>query len=948
MRFYENPAVVSENREPQRAYYIPENEGAYTLLNGKWNFKYYEKNIDVEDVISDWTEIDVPSCWQMYGYGIGSGEIIYPNATYTFAVDPPYVPNENPCGVYEREFEVKDTENDTYIVFEGVCSCLMLYINGKYVGFSQGSHLQAEFNISDFVKQGKNTVTAKVIKWCSGSYLEDQDFLKFNGIFRDVYLLSRPEGHIKDIDITTDNNDINIRFDGQALVKLYDNGKLLETKEAEGLVNFTVDNPILWNAEKPYLYKVVFEYENEIISQKVGFRKIEISDSSELLVNGVSVKLKGVNHHDTHPTKGWSVDFEDDLKDLQLMKKLNINTIRTSHYPPNPRFLELCDELGFYVILENDLETHGFVFRTPENAAYDSDNPFWTCNRPEWEESYMERMIRTVERDKNHASVIIWSTGNESGYGKHHASMVDFIHNRDKTRPVHCEDATRIGFPNNVDIHSQMYQSIEDMKKYAENEEDKRPYFQCEYSHAMGNGPGDIYDYWELIYSNPKFIGGCIWEWADHVILHDGVQKYGGDFNEPYSCGRFCADGLVFADRSFKAGTLEAKAVYQYIKTELSGTKLTVTNLYDFTNLNEYNLKIEVQVDGETVKEQNLVLDLLPKAKTDIELDIKLPEQCKYGCYVNVRLYDKDGYETAICQHDLNVPITDCEIASDYANITEDDKKIYVTGDNFEYIISKLHGNLESMIVNGKEQLSGVVKLTAWRAPTDNDVYIAKKWGPLNRHMSTERGENLNVLCSNVYECRVCDGTVIVSGCLAGMGRMPFFKYNLVFTFYKNGTVNVDLMGNVREDCIWLPRLGFEFKTPYENDEFMYYGMGEHENYIDMCHHTVVGMFESDADSEYVNYVHPQEHGNHTRAKLLKMKNGLTFRTNNKFDFNVSHYDAYNLTEAKHPHELVKDDSTNIRIDYKVSGVGSNACGSELAEKYRLDEKEIHFNFFIN
>ena len=948
MRFYENPAVVYENREPQRAYYIPKNEGAYMLLNGKWKFKYYERDIDVTENITDWAEIDVPSCWQMYGYGIGNGEVIYPNATYTFAIDPPYVPNENPCGVYEREFEVKNTENDTYIVFEGVCSCLVLYINGRYVGFSQGSHLQAEFNISDFVNKGTNIITAKVLKWCSGSYLEDQDFLKFNGIFRDVYILSRPKGHIKDIDITTKENDINIKFQGQAVVKLYDNGTLLETKEAKDFVSFTVCNPVLWNAEKPYLYEVIFEYKNEIISQKVGFRTVEISSSSELLINGTSVKLKGVNHHDTHLTKGWSVDFEDDLNDLKLMKKLNINTIRTSHYPPHPRFLELCDELGFYVILENDLETHGFVFRSPDFAAYDSDNPFWTCNRPEWEESYMERIVRTVERDKNHASVIIWSTGNESGYGKHHAKMVDFIHERDKTRPVHCEDATRIGFPNNVDIHSQMYQSLEDMKKYAENNEDKRPYFQCEYSHAMGNGPGDIYDYWKLIYSNPKFIGGCIWEWADHAILEDGILKYGGDFNDVFSSGRFCVDGLVFADRSLKAGSLEAKAVYQYIRTGLSGTKLYVTNLYDFTNLNEYTLKIEITADGRIVSEKELVLDLAPKATAEVVLDAKVPEGFKYGCYVNIRLYDKNGYETALCQHELDASAP-CRIPdSDFADITEDAKKIYIKGESFEYVISKLHGNFESMIVNGKEQLKDVVKLTAWRAPTDNDVFIARKWGPLTRHMSYERGENLNVLCSNVYECRIDGNTVFVSGCLAGIGRMPFFKYTLVFTFYKNGTVNVDLNGNVRESCVWLPRLGFEFKTPYENDKFTYFGMGEHENYIDMCHHTIVGMFESDADSEYVNYPYPQEHGNHTRAKLLDMKNGLTFTTDSKFEFSVSHYDVHNLTEATHPHELVKDDSTNIRIDYKVSGLGSNACGSELLEEYRLDEKEIHFNFFIN
>lgn len=945
MRFYENTSIVSENREPQRAYYIPKNEGAYRLLNGKWKFKYYERDIDVEDVISDWSEIDVPSCWQLYGYGYG--EPIYPNATYTFAVDPPYVPNENPCGVYEREFEISDVDNDTYIVFEGVCSCLMLYINGNYVGYSQGSHLQAEFKINDYVKQGTNTVTAKVLKWCYGSYLEDQDFLKFNGIFRDVYLLSRPKGHIRDIDITTDHNNINIKFDGQGLVKLFDKDVLLDSKDAEGVVSFTVEKPVLWNAEKPYLYEVVFEYKGEIISQKVGFRKIEISPFGELLINGTAVKLKGINHHDTHPTKGWSVEDEDNLKDLKLMKQLNINTIRTSHYPPTPRFLEMCDELGFYVLLENDLETHGFVFRTPKNSEYDSDNPFWTCNRHEWEEAYFDRVVRTVERDKNHASVIIWSTGNESGYGKHHAKMIDWIHNRDKTRLVHCEDATRIGFPNKADIYSQMYQPLELMEEYAKDMTQKRPYFLCEYSHAMGNGPGDIYDYWQIIYNHPKFIGGCIWEWADHVILDNGVQKYGGDFGDVFSCGRFCADGLVFSDRKFKAGSLEAKAVYQYIKTELNGSKLVVTNLYDFTNLNEYTLKIEIQCDGEIIDTKELVLDLAPKSKAEVELECELPVRCRYGCYVDVRLYNKDDYEVAVCQHDLNILTEYYVNNSGYADITEDEKKIYISGDNFEYIISKCYGSLESMIVNGKQQLKDVVKLTAWRAPTDNDVFIAKEWGPISLHWSLESGEHLNVLFSNIYDCRVCNGTVVIEGSLAGMGCIPFFRYLLVFTFYADGEVNVDLKGNVREGCIWLPRLGFEFKTPYENGEFTYYGMGEYENYVDMCHHATVGMFSSDADSEYVNYVYPQEHGNHTKTKMLQVKDGLRFQTNEKFEFNVSHYNSDNLTQAKHPHELIKDDSTIIRIDYKVSGLGSNACGSPLAELYQLNDKEIHLNFFI-
>ena len=465
MRFYEELNHIKENRMPQRAYYIPENEGAYILLNGQWNFKYYDADFKEEKVIENWDKIPVPSCWQIHGYDVPN----YSNVRYPYPIDMPYVPDENPMGIYMREFEIKDNDTRHYIVFEGVSSNLELYVNDKYVGYSQGSHLQAEFDITDFVNVGTNKVVAKVRKWCSGSYLEDQDAFRFNGIFRDVYVLSRPQGHIKDIKIVTEGNKIIVDFDGSAKIYLYDGEDLISECDAVQNAEFIVENPVKWNAEKPYLYDLVFEYKDEIISQSIGFVEYFINSESAFCVNGVPVKRKGINHHDTHPLKGWYMTDEDLMYDLRQMKKLNINTIRTSHYPPTPKFLNMCDELGFYVMLETDIETHGFAIRRPSKFwDYDMvENPDeWPCGNLKWRESFMERMVRAYERDKNHTSIFSWSTGNESGHGDNHYAMIKYLRETDPKRLVHCEDASRRSeqhpeFYSRPDLYSRMYPPID-------------------------------------------------------------------------------------------------------------------------------------------------------------------------------------------------------------------------------------------------------------------------------------------------------------------------------------------------------------------------------------------------------------------------------------------------------------------------------------------------------
>lgn len=939
IRDFENVKKISENRLPQRAYYIPENEGAYTSLNGDWDFYWYpDGNLSRK---TDKKKIPVPSCWQLQGYE----NPYYTNVVYPFPVDPPYLPDENPVGVYERIFTI-EKNICTYVVFEGVSSRLELYINDRYVGMSQGSHLQAEFDITGFVGKGENKITAVVYKWCTGSFLEDQDQFRYNGIFRDVYLLSRPKGHIKDINITTEGNRIVINYDGEAKISLYSEKGIIEEKISHGICEFEVKNPILWNAEKPYLYTLIFEYREEIIIQKVGFVTYSTDDMGRFLVNGTEVKIKGINHHDTNPYTGWYMTYEDMKKDLVLMKSININTIRTSHYPPHPEFLNMCDELGFYVMTECDIETHGFSVRYGE-MKYDSvHNETWINNMPEWKESFIERAVRMYNRDKNHCSIFAWSIGNECGIGVHQKSLINWFKNIDSKRFVHSEDVFRMLDEKDMDceyikdamptLYSRMYPTIEFLKEYAEDNNKTLPMFMCEYSHAMGNGPGEMRDYWDVIEKSPKLIGGCIWEWADHVVIKDGKALYGGDFGELTHDKNFCVDGLVFADRSFKAGTLNAKAVYQNMDCKLDGELLIVKNKYDFTDFNEFTFVYEIEKDGKIVSRYEEKIDLKPKQSKIIKLS--LPEDGFIS--VNCSIVDKNKEVVAEKQLVYSDKVEKIQ-TSEPLHISDSDV-IMVSGKGFEYTLSRQKGII-SIEKNGEDQLLSPPELTVWRAPIDNEINIKKKWAWYDAY----NGENYDRIFNKVHKCEVENNTVTYTGVLSGISREPFMKYHLTYSFYEMGEIKVSLKGEVRENALWLPRFGFEFKFPGDKKKFKYFGRGKYENYCDMKEHTRIGWYESSAAEEYVPYVMPQEHGNHTDVKYLSIYDGLQFFTDNYFDINVSEYDSHILYEANHSYELKKNDYITVRIDYKNSGLGTNACGPELSDKYKLSDKNIEFEFFI-
>ena len=932
MRHYENPQKTSENRCKERSWYIPGGVSQRLMLSGDWQFAYFERDIDVPDQIDTWDVIPVPSCWQLHGYGNPN----YSNINYPYPCDPPYVPDDNPCGVYQRSFTLDKVFGRTYFVFEGVSSCAYLYINGRYVGFTQGSHIVAEFDITDHVKPGENTVMVKVLKWCCGSYLEDQDFFRYNGIFRDVYVLQRPEGHIWDVEMIPDDKEISICLDGNATVRIFDGENLLIQQEMKDHFSFAPENPILWNAEKPHLYRVELERGGEIITMKTGLRKIEISDQYEILVNGVSVKFHGINHHDTSPMRGWCQSEAELRLDLELMKQLNINCVRTSHYPPAPVFFQLCDELGLYAVCETDIETHGFLRRLPNVPYYyDVESGAWPCTKAEWKHEFMDRMKRMVEQFKNHPSIFMWSTGNESGHGTNHVEMVRWTRKRDASRLVHVEDACRKGQFHNSDVYSMMYPSLKDVKTYAENDDINMPVFFCEYAHAMGNGPGDVYDYNELFDQYPKLTGGCIWEWADHVVTVDGVQKYGGDFEgELTHDGNFCCDGLVFSNRTLKAGSLEAKAAFQPIRTKLENGVLMVYNRLDFTDLDEFQFCYSIEVDGKVVHDKTLKLHAVPH--TWVQVDIPWQSiNCKYGAYVNAEL-KKDGNVVAHTQHPL--PCTYEEKANaELAEVTEDERNIYAKGQNFRYTFSKHYGTFISIVVDGKEQLAERPVLSAHRAPTDNDRDIRFRWMQLNEW----QGENLDKSFVKVYNCAMENGEIVVNGALSGISRAPLMKFTQRVRIHADGKIALELCGDIRQDAIWLPRLGYEFALPENVQEFAYFGNGPFESYRDLCHAGRIGMYESNTNKEYVHYVRPQEHGNHTRVKWLRI-GGLEFSAED-MEINVSKYSTAALTKAEHTDELICDGKTHLRIDYKVSGIGSNSCGPSLEKEYRLDEKHIHF-----
>ncbi len=901
---------------PARSYYIPfsradkksydrEDSSRFTSLCGAWKITPYESVLDVPDDFYNndgADDIAVPSCVQYYGYDYFQ----YTNDRFPFPYDPPRVPERNPAYHYSRYFDCKVGGEKTYIVFEGVDSCFYIFVNGKAVGYSQISHRISEFDITDYVKDGKNKLDVLVLKWNMGSYLEDQDKWRFTGIFRDVYLLRRPHNHITDYKIETriHGADGIVAFINKSDVQVAVTfGGETQSVPARAQSEFTVKNARLWSAETPFLYDMVIQSDDEVIYNRVGIRVTEVKDGLYLF-NGKPIKFYGVNRHDFHPEKGYAVSREDMLTDIKLMKSLNVNAVRTSHYPSSPLFYEMCDEYGLYVMSEADLESHGFV---KSDGGYD-----WAMQAipqdKNFEQSIVERSVCNVEEHKNFACVVMWSLGNESGWGANEKRALEAVVARDD-RPVHYESI----YPyvvgdeeyyngSGLKTVSRMYSTPDwIVNEYLNDAKETRPFMLCEYAHAMGNGPGGLKEYWELFESTDRLIGGFVWEWADHGVKYgagDGF-KYGGDFGENLHDGNFCIDGIVSPDRQLKAGSLQMKYYYQPLKFKRADNKLTVTNK------NFFGAQTGELVITQNGKAQKRGVCIPPRESVVLDLaDADATAQYYVGGAEVARaqfVSDKprakfvcEKIKTELCGHAL----------------------IVTSGDN-EYRLDVQSGEVESVRAGGAEY--GRISLNVLRAPIDNDMYIRQKWDA--RYLKFARP------CARGY--RVENDSVIFDIIVAADSLVPVIDATLTYSFCKSGVrVAIDYKVNDVTKFEFLPRIGWTLKLDRSYDKLKYNAYGDGETYSDMYEYAIKGEYECSVKDEYKHYVKPQESGSHYLPDYAEVSDGKrVVRVEGMTSFSALPYSTAQLENAAHDYELPERDGTYLSADYYMSGLGTNACG---------------------
>jgi beta-galactosidase len=943
------------------------NEDRKLSLNGDWDFMYFKCADDVPDsFINGDTEgfdkIPVPSCWQTQGYDGHQ----YTNTRYPFPYNPPYVPYENPCGSYVTNFEC-DGEGKKYLYFEGVDSCFYVWLNGEFIGYSEVSHSPSEFDITDKIKSGANTLCILVMKWCSGSYLEDQDKFRMSGIFRDVYILTRPEKHIRDYRITTEiSGKINIEVEADIPVtfELYEGNKKLYSGNESSI---TIENPILWNAEQPYLYTLYLITDGEVIKERVGIREIRIEDGIFLL-NNKPVKMKGVNRHDSDPVTGYTISREQAKRDLMLMKQHNINALRTSHYPNAPWLMQMCDEYGFYVVDESDIEIHGTAAIYGGSQA----NTFGLlANNPEWGEAILDRVQRNVIRDKNRTCVCLWSLGNEGGYGVNFEKAGRWVKDYDPSRPTHYESSMwqmpdHINDTSMLDVVSTMYASYEWIDEYfsetgehvwhtvsserggayeqagewinlsqsslSKTEKEQlskvKPYMQCEFMHAMGNGPGGIKEYIDRLYRYDGFFGAFAWEWCDHAILtDDGKYFYGGDFGEYPHDGNFCVDGLVTPDRKPHTGLLEYKQAIKPFAVTTYSNIIIVENRYDFLNLADI---LEFSVNGEKT-----VFDVPPRGKKSFprpncdKLMIK-------AYYKKDMPWAKKGYEVGFEQFIINdnIPELGDITASGEIIVSEQSRNIIIKAGGIECVFDKALGNFSKI----GDCLTRPVEWNVWRAPTDNDRNIRNEWenAGYNREqvyvydISTEKKENgVKIKCHSA---------------LIPAAQRKTADITAEWVVYAEGTIDMNARIKIDEILPVLPRFGLRIFTGGENVK--YYGYGPYESYSDKHLCTYLDEFTSAVDDMHEDYIKPQENGSHFGTRYIETDK-LRVSSDIPFSFNASHYTQEELTEKQHNFELEKCSDTVLCVDYKQNGIGQNSCGPLTREEYRFNEKEFEFRLRI-
>ena len=1000
MKTWENHQIDGINRMPARAHFLTFqskekallNNNRYTHafknLNGVWKFMFLDApeyspegffNSDFD--VTKMDDITVPGNWQLQGYG----KMHYSDLWYNFPINPPYVPTENPTGIYKRTFFVEESYRDKKIIirFCGVDSAYHLWINGKEVGYSKVARNESEFDITDIIRVGEeNDVTVRVYQWSDGTYLEDQDMWWESGIFRDVELIGVPKDGINDYKVIADLDDeykngifkveaflrttkeVNVTFE---LVDAGENTVFTKTvvaKEGKACIDEVIADVNHWTAETPYLYKLFMTVEDdgqivEVIPQNVGFRNIRLNGET-FLVNGVAIKFKGVNRHDYSPQNGRVVSREEIEKDIILMKQFNINAIRTSHYPNSYYLYDLCDEYGMYLIAETDLECHGFEL---------TGDYKWITDDPSWELAYVSRMTRMIERDKNHPAIIFWSLGNESAFGCNFRKMTDVAHEMDPTRLVHYEGDFDV---ESADVYSTMYTWIENPKKpYLMKdiiEKSKKPHIHCEYCHAMGNGPGNLKDYQDLVYAHDKLQGGFVWEWFDHGIESftesgEKYYRYGGDFGDDPSNKDFCIDGLIMPDRTPSPGLYEYKKVIEPITTTAVDIQKGIINLlsrYDFANLDRFNLVYKVMEDDVILQTGFMAVPSIEaRANKDITLPYDLSAiKVKPGAhyYVNISYqlredtsYASSGHELATAQFELPLYKEGIMVRPEgILNVEKEHTTLHVKGANFSLDFNLVNGNLMNIVRDGMQVLSKGPRLTLWRAPISNDMEIIDKLKKVYfLHLEHEVVMNIDYhMEGNILK-------VEVDTINSTTNSAWHFKTKYVYTVCPSGDILIDVEGTPsgRVDLApdMLPRIGVSMHLDKSMEHVRYFGMGPGENYADSKEAAQMGLYANTVDGLFTNYVIPQENGNHMGCKWVSMTNdrgmGLLASTEGDFNFSASWYEDKDLDDAKHTCDLVKRDYIVFNVDYKQNALGTNSCGQWQLDKYRAKFEDFKLSF---
>ena len=1002
-RYYENLSVLHENTMPARAYYIPasrrmdnlvehrEESDRMQLLNGTWKFQYFNSIYDIQDSFfeknydtENFDEIQVPSVWQMAGYDTHQ----YTNIRYPFPFDPPYVPQDIPCGAYVHTFEYSRDEKapKSFLNFEGVDSCFYVWINGSYIGYSQVSHMTSEFDVTDVLQDGTNTVAVLVMKWCDGSYLEDQDKFRMSGIFRDVYILKRPKQAISDYHIKTRIEDmlakveIEMKFYSPLNVKISvedRNGAVvaLGSIAEEGKAVLEIASPELWNTENPYLYKLILETENEVIVDHIALRKIEIKDQV-IYLNGQKIKFRGVNRHDSDPVTGFTINTEQITTDLTLMKQHNFNAIRSSHYPNAPFFYEMCDKYGFMVIDEADIEAHGpFMIYRKEDTDY---NRFKRWNEkiaddPVWEEAIVDRVKLMVERDKNRFCIVMWSMGNESAYGCNFEKALEWTKNFDPDRITQYESARYRNYDetydySNLDVYSRMYPALSEIQEYLDKDGSK-PFLLVEYCHSMGNGPGDFEDYFQMIQDNDKMCGGFVWEWCDHAIAHGTAENgktiyaYGGDHGEEIHDGNFCMDGLVYPDRTVHTGLLEYKNVYRparVISYNKESGELVLHNYMDFDDLKDYvKISYELTQDGLMISKGILPeFSVAPHGEGKTNLKINVPENGK--CYLKLiyhlkkelPLLDEDhilGFD----EIEVSKEDTKCKLAEKWIpktvvdselQVNENDTQIHIKGREFAYTIDKRTALFTEMKFAGREYLNHPMELNIWRAPTDNDMYIKSEWKKAHYDKAYTRAYMTEVV-QGKHGVKITSHASVVAETV-----QKILDVTITWKIEAAGKIDADIAVTKDDEFPDLPRFGVRMFLDKKLSAVRYFGMGPQESYCDKHQAASHGLYRADVGDLHEDYIRPQENGSHYDCEYVELNNsryGIVASAEKAFSFNASYYTQEELEKKTHNYELIESDSVVFCVDYALNGIGSNSCGPVVLEQYRFDDVLFRFQFTL-